>query len=489
MGSHSDNKARRLQRSEPPTGRPFDSPEMWRCGDTTPLDHKSALSGILCGLARAPAREPIRLPRPQPNDRYRVLERIGQGGMGIVYRAVDLATASEVALKVMPRAAGRRNLRGEFLALARLRHDNIVKVHDYGLTRDGEDYFTMELVVGRPLRRAPGPPNPAFYRIVGGVVRALAFVHARGMVHADVKPSNVLLDDELLAADPTRAAKLADFGLAVTNDDPAVAAARGTVGYAAPEVYVGRLDARSDLYSVGVLLYELATGQCPFPGNDPAEIIRRQRRDPPPDPRALRPEIPAPLTELIQALIDPEPGARLQTADEVLERINEIAGTDFAAHASKPKVDLTGTLVGRDGDVATILSLWEHCTGAAVLLSGEEGVGKSRLLGELKLRVQLGGGKFYLASAAPRPGALYGGLWDVVRAAAGGEELLGGGRSVAADALTEAVANLLLRDRLVVAVDDLQAAEPGTLAGEHECGAARCHDTHDDRGIRQPGGQ
>ncbi len=400
-------------------------------------------------------------------DRYRVLERIGQGGMGVVYRAVDEATGQDVALKVMPRSAGRRNLRAEFLALARICHDNIVKVLDYGLTPDGEDWFTMELVRGRPLKQAPPPPDPTFYRLIGGVVRALAFVHARGLVHADVKPSNVLLDDALLATDPTRAAKLADFGLAAATGDPAAAVTRGTIGYAAPEVYAGRLDARSDLYSVGVLLYELATGEAPFHDVDPASVIRRQRREAAPDPRILRPELPAPLAELIVALTDPEPGARPQGADEVLARINEIGGTDFAVAAERPQIDFNGALVGRDRDLAALLGWWERGEGAAVLVSGEEGIGKSRLLGEMRLRVQLGGGRFTSASAAPRPGEPYGGLMDVVRAV-GGESLAALAGDARADdsryALAEAVATLLLRDPLVVAIDDLGAAEAGTLA-------------------------
>ncbi|HKA86656.1 MAG TPA: ATP-binding protein [Haliangiales bacterium] len=400
-------------------------------------------------------------------DRYRVVERIGQGGMGVVYHAVDEATGQEVALKVMPRAAGRRNLRAEFLALARISHDNIVKVFDYGLTPDGEDWFTMELVRGGPLKHAPPPPDPAFYRLIGGVVRALAFVHARGLVHADVKPSNVLLDDALLAADPTRAAKLADFGLAAASGDPAAAVTRGTIGYAAPEVYAGRLDARSDLYSVGVLLHELVTGQAPFHDSDPANVIRRQRREAAPDPRAVRPDLPAPLAELIVALTDPEPGARPQGADEVLARINEIGGTDFTIVGERPQIDFTGALVGRDRDLAALLGWWERSEGATVLVSGEEGIGKSRLLAELRLRVQLGGGRFTRASAAPRPGEPYGGLMDAVRAVGGDSLAALAGEARADDsryALAEAVANLLLREPMVLAIDDLGAAEPGTLA-------------------------
>src|SRR5678815_2855709 len=162
-------------------------------------------------------------------ERYRLLDRIGAGGLGLVQRVEDQASGRELALKVMPRQVGHSNLRGEFLALARLEHPNIVRVFDYGVTPAGQDYFTMEYVHGPPLLEAVGDSAaPAFYPLVGGVLRALAFLHARGMVHADIKPSNVLVDETALAEDPARAAKLLDFGLAAATSDPESAAARGT---------------------------------------------------------------------------------------------------------------------------------------------------------------------------------------------------------------------------------------------------------------------
>src|SRR5688500_16753308 len=152
------------------------------------------------------------------HERYRVIERIGDGGSGAVYRVEDEASGDIVAMKVLPRERG-RGLRGEFVSLARLRHDNIVSVFDYGLTETGQDFFTMEYVVGPSLLKAGQPPSSAaFYQLVGGVLRALAFVHARGMVHADIKPSNILVDGDLLDDQPVAAARLADFGLAAHLD-------------------------------------------------------------------------------------------------------------------------------------------------------------------------------------------------------------------------------------------------------------------------------
>jgi signal transduction histidine kinase/predicted ATPase len=422
--------------------------------------------------------------------RYRILDRIGEGGLGVVHRVEDQAEGVVRALKVLPRAQGRARLRDEFTALARLHHDNIVRVFDYGVTARGDDWFTMELVEGRPLlKAAPPPEDPACHRLIGGVLRALAFLHARGLVHADVKPSNILVDEQLLAADPARAAKLCDFGLAAAVTDPTAAAARGTFPYAAPEVYAGRLDARSDLYALGVVLYELATGKKPFDGDDIAEVIRRQRRGAPPDPRALRPSLPPGLAELVLALLEPEPGARLQTADEALARLNEFAGTSFEVTGQPPPLDLGGTLIGRERDLRQLDLLWEGARGhlgAVALVAGEEGIGKSRLLAELKLRVQLGGGKFYGASAAARPGEPYAGVARVVRAILAdfgekqaavvaqrrgalapllGERAPGGApdsRFAAAEALADLVLALSALQPMVIAFDDLQLADRAT---------------------------
>jgi signal transduction histidine kinase len=422
--------------------------------------------------------------------RYRIVDRLGEGGLGVVYRVEDQAEGVLRALKVMPRAKGRAQLRDEFTALAHLRHDNIVRVHDYGVTSRGEDWFTMDLVEGRPLLAAAPPvTKPECHRLIGGVLRALAFLHARGLVHADIKPSNILVDETLLATDPARAAKLCDFGLAAAVSDPQAAAARGTFPYAAPEVYAGRLDARSDLYAFGVVLYELAAGKRPWDGDDLADVIRRQRRAAPPDPRTLRAAIPVGLAELILAVLEPEPGARLQTADEALERLNEFAGTSFDVAGAPPPVDLGGTLVGRERDLRQLDLLWEGArghAGAVALVVGEEGIGKSRLLAELKLRVQLGGGKVYAGSAAARAGEPYAGVSRIVRAVLAdyGEKqasLVAARRTALAPILgekptpgaaesrfsaAEAVADLLLSlsavSPLVLVLDDLQLADRAT---------------------------
>jgi len=427
------------------------------------------------------------------SERYRIIDRVGSGGLGVVYRVEDRTSGDIVAMKVMPRTTGVGNLRSEFLALARLHHENIVSVFDYGLTESGHDYFTMELIDGPPLLEAiPTIPSAAFYQLLGGMLRGLAFVHAQGIVHADIKPSNILVSTVELANDPLRAAKLVDFGLSMGADAESGASARGTFPYAAPEVYAGRLDARSDLYSVGVVLYELTTGVQPYTGRRVTDVLAAQRRGPPRDPRELRPELPEALAELIMALLDPEPGARPQTIDELVSRVNEIGGTEFAIEGAPPLLDMSGSFVGRERDLAALTTMWDdagQARGSVALVCGEAGIGKTRLLAELKLSIQLMGGRVLCADATSTGDTPYGGITQLLRGLIAGlgdraddlpEEwsstiapLLGDGtaddrsahllRYALAEAVTGVMLTLASEDPALIIVDNADQADQATV--------------------------
>ena len=436
----------------------------------------------------------------RPAERYRLIERLGAGSIGVVHRALDRATGCEVALKIMPRPKSGTNLRGEFVALARLRHPNVVSVLDYGLTDAGHEYFTMELVAGPSLADAAAPGlSRRCFALLGGVLDALGAVHGAGMVHADVKSSNILVDGSSLGSNPDRAARLADFGLAAPLADPSEPTARGTIGHAAPEAWSGRLDPRSDLYSFGVVLWQLVMSSMPFEGATPRAIVAAQRAGAPPDPRRTRPELPPALAELMVALLDPAPGARPQTADEVLERWRAIADGlgHRTGHAGRvlstrsPRIAIeVGTILGRDHELAELERAWQEAQagrGAAVLVVGEPGIGKSRLCAELALRLQLDGAQVVRWSARAGDEA-WAGVRELVRTLhtlagpswaargtaplseqaltalrASGPATAGPGRWVVAEAVAELVVAAGQVRPLTILVDDLDAAAPATI--------------------------
>lgn len=272
---------------------------------------------------------------------YRILEEIGAGGMGVVYRAQDTRLNRDVALKVLPAGAlgddsARRRFHNEALALAKLNHPNIEIVYEFD-TESGVDFLVMELIRGRPLsdKLAAGAlEEKEVLRIGGQLARGLEEAHAQGVLHRDLKPSNLFLT-------PEGRLKILDFGLAKffqpgdteatqTISDSAEALT-GTMPYMSPEQLRGEpLDARSDIYSAGVVLYELATGQRPFPEKQGVRLTDAILNRPAPAPQTLNPRITPGLSDLIVKAMDKNPAGRYPTAAELLEAI-EGAGTSTVA--------------------------------------------------------------------------------------------------------------------------------------------------------------
>jgi len=336
------------------------------------------------------------LSRRLVNGRYRLLERLGAGGRGVVFRARDEATGDQVALKALaPGASG--DLRGEFACLAALDHPGIVRVLDYGATEDieeGREFFTMELAAGQPITEAlGGAEDPSLFPAAASLCQALQYLHSRGLVHGDVKPANVLVEarrrDELVL-------KLLDFGFTAAQGTPELAG-RGTAAYMAPEVIRGdAVDHRADLYSLGVLLFEVAAGRPLFESEDPLAVLRATLFQAPPDLRLLCPGLPLGLEEVISGLLQKEPGARYSSADEALAALNEVSGRED--QVSVPEVDyayvLTPPLVGREQVLDSLLERAGWVTegrGGSVLLEGDAGVGRSRLIQELSVKLRLAG--------------------------------------------------------------------------------------------------
>ena len=230
--------------------------------------------------------------------RYRAQRRLGSGGMAEVWCAEDEVLGRRVALKLMGGRFAedpefRERFRREAQAAAGLTHPNIVAIFDRS-EWDGTPYIAMELVDGRTLKelvteRGPLPPEIAI-SLTEQILRALGYAHRRGIVHRDIKPQNVILDGE-------GQAKVADFGIAragETSEMTQTGAIVGTVQYLSPEQAEGHpVDRRADLYSAGIVLYELLTGQVPFDGEAPISIAIKQINEPPVPPRQLEPRDPA----------------------------------------------------------------------------------------------------------------------------------------------------------------------------------------------------
>ncbi len=278
--------------------------------------------------------------RPLPDvigGRYRVVSRLGVGGMGIVYKAIDEQLNRPVAVKalgdrrlLMPGAAGR--LRGEALAAASLDHPYICQVYEL-VEAAGETFIVMEYVEGETLASLlkRDPLSLAQILQLGReIAEGLANAHARGLVHRDVKPSNVMMT-------PHGHVKLLDFGVsgadvASTPGDhthtvaPQITVQAGTPQYMAPEQAAGQpVTARADLFSLGVLLYECLTGQLPFSGSTTFDYVRNVMQSPPRRLHRVAPDTPADLVDLVECCLEKTPAARPESADVVVEALRRLA--------------------------------------------------------------------------------------------------------------------------------------------------------------------
>lgn len=263
-------------------------------------------------------------PPPRLKDRYRLVEWLGEGSMGLVYRAHDETLDREVAIKLLsPKhitssEASERFLR-EARAVARLSHPNIMALYD--VDRDGAwHYLVLEYIPGQDLHarllEQNGPlPISETLEILRGLLEALAYAHAQGLIHRDIKPENIRLT-------PEDKVKVTDFGLALaqgdarlTRDDMIV----GTVLYLAPEVVTGNSpDHRTDLYAVGAVLYELLTGQPPFSSDNPVAILSQILSLPITPLRTINQNIPAALEGIVTKLLAKDPADRYASAEAVL---------------------------------------------------------------------------------------------------------------------------------------------------------------------------
>jgi serine/threonine-protein kinase len=312
--------------------------------------------------------------------RYRIIARIGSGGMADVYEAEDTQLGRRVALKLLYRRFAEdaefvERFRREASSAAGLSHPNVVQVFDRGQW-DGTYYIAMELLEGRNLKevvRDHGALDPALaVDIVLQILRAARFAHRRGVVHRDIKPHNVIVDQE-------GRAKVTDFGIARAgaSDMTETGSIMGTAQYLSPEQAQGHpVDARSDLYSIGVVLYELLCGVPPFDAESPVTIALKQVSEEPLPPRQRNPAVPPALDAVTLRSLRKEPAERFQDADAFIAALDSAMSGAYIP----PAEDLVDELEEEDrrnwGRIAivaiVVLALAALAVGAWALLTPEQ---------------------------------------------------------------------------------------------------------------------
>jgi serine/threonine-protein kinase len=293
--------------------------------------------------------------------RYRIQRKLGAGGMADVYLAEDQELGRRVAIKILN---GRHanddqfieRFRREAKNAAALNHPNIVSIYDRGEAEDTY-YIAMEFLDGRTLKelivsRGAAPINVAI-EYARQILSALRFAHRHGIVHRDIKPHNVLVDAE-------GRVKVTDFGIARagTSQMTETGSIVGTAQYLSPEqARGGEVDPRSDLYSLGVVLYELLTGKTPFDGDTPVEIAMKHLSNAPKPPSSLRPEIPAELDKVVLRALSKNPDERYQSADEMEADLERVArGAPVSAATAATQILPAAPVVAADPTSATMIA-------------------------------------------------------------------------------------------------------------------------------------
>jgi serine/threonine-protein kinase len=288
--------------------------------------------------------------------RYELLDVLGRGGMGVVYRATDRVLARPVAIKVLPVERAEdpslvARFEREALAAAALSHPNVVAVYDSGCDEDTR-FIVMECVPGENLaqllrRRGPLPPREAV-NIGAQVAAAMAAAHRAGLIHRDIKPANVM-------ADGNGRVKVLDFGIVRSLAGTTLTQTANVIGsapYLAPEVAQGRpADERSDVYSLGCVLYEMLTGRPPFSGELPAAVMHQHNTAAPRPPRELNPDVPPALAGLVLAMLAKRPSQRPGDAE-----LAQALGPLTADGNGAPRAGVRAPLTAPTGVTAPLLA-------------------------------------------------------------------------------------------------------------------------------------
>jgi len=330
--------------------------------------------------------------------RYQIQAHLGAGGMGEVYRVLDLEQDRECALKILNTMVDLksvyRRFHREFQVLNRFQHLRLVRTYTWGFAEE-RPYFTMEYLPGKTLEKIIADRallgrfrTSYFFALMQQIVEGLAYIHAQGAVHRDLKPSNIMVLETEGGIETT----ILDLGLAKfrhlhSASITQTGATIGTAEYMSPEQGKGLwVDHRSDLYSLGVILYEMLLGAPPFSGQNPVSVILKHIRESPP-PMV---EAPDQTQQIVLKLLAKEPVDRYQSAEEVVQALNGVASSGFVLPDDEQRdvhrKVMRPQFVGRESEMKTLRAMLRDVQAGeqrVVLISGEAGVGKSRLAEEL----------------------------------------------------------------------------------------------------------
>ncbi|MFZ5903237.1 MAG: serine/threonine protein kinase [Chloroflexota bacterium] len=304
--------------------------------------------------------------------RYQILERLGEGGMAVVYKAYDTRLESEVAVKIIrtenlaPSILTRalKRFEREAKSLAKLTHANIVRVLDYG-EHEGKPFLVMPYLPGGTLKqRLQGRQMPyqEAVRILIPICRALEYAHEQGMIHRDVKPSNILITQ---SGDPM----LTDFGIAKIIDEEATmdltgtSSTIGTPEYMAPEQITSKnVDHRADIYALGIVFYEMVTGRRPFRADTPMAVLFKHASEPLPRPKQFAPSLPDEIEKILFKALTKKPEDRYQSMSEMVHTLENIFSRQDKAlakgYGARPTRENVKSLSPQSGGVSGRVPLW-----------------------------------------------------------------------------------------------------------------------------------
>ena len=277
--------------------------------------------------------------------RYQVIEPLGQGGMASVYKAFDTTLERNVAIKIIRTDRKEGTEQNEFLkrfqreakALAQLDHPYILKVLDYG-EQEGMPYLVMPFVPGGTLKEKMGRPMPyqEAAALLAPIAQALEYAHQRKIIHRDVKPANILIGE-------TNTPLLSDFGIAKIIESgestqlTATGVGIGTPDYMAPEQWLGKADARTDIYALGIVFFQMVTGRLPYSAETPAAVLIKHMQDPLPRPKSFVPALPDAVEQVIFKALAKDPVNRYQDMGAFATALGRLAAGDQTVLASAPQ--------------------------------------------------------------------------------------------------------------------------------------------------------